>query len=346
MAAWASWGIAVRRLRLPGPEHRSGRLCHVGARPHRTARSRPSTPCTAALARARSSCGSEEQKQRWLPAMARCEKIGAFGLTEPEVGSGVARGLHDAPRHRDGDGWTRRREAWIGNATFADVTVIWARDVEDGQVKGFVVEKGRRGSRPRRWRARSRCASCRTRASVDYRVAEANRLADAQLLQGHARVLRMTRAGVAWEPWAAPGRLRARASPTPQARAVRPADRAVPARPGPAGAHARQHHGLALPGRPPRRSCRTRASTDEEHASLAKVFCTSRMRETVGFGRELIGGNGILLDHDVGRFVADAEAHLLLRRHPRDQRTDGRSSIQVSAPSSEEHEVSRLPSGA
>src|ERR1700748_826893 len=83
-------------------------------------------------------CGSEEQKQRWLPPMQRCEKIGAFGLTEPEVGSRGARGLMTSAR-RDGDGWILNGEkAWIGNATFADVVVIWARDVEDGQVKGFL----------------------------------------------------------------------------------------------------------------------------------------------------------------------------------------------------------------
>src|SRR5260370_24002854 len=72
--------------------------------------------------------------------MARMEKIGAFGLTEPEVGSGVARGLTTTAR-RDGDGWVLDgQKKGIGNATFADYVVIWARDVEDNQVKGFVVE--------------------------------------------------------------------------------------------------------------------------------------------------------------------------------------------------------------
>ena len=56
------------------------------------------------------------------------------------------------------------------------------------------------------------------------------------------------------------------------------------------------------------RSCRTRARCADEHASLAKAFCTARMRETVGWAREVLGGNGILLEHHVGRFVADAEA--------------------------------------
>src|SRR5499427_9929224 len=90
-------------------------------------------------------CGSEEQKQRWLPSMHRMEKIGAFGLTEPEVGSGAAGGL-TTTAWRDGDRWVLNgQKKWIGNATFADVTVIWARDEADNQVKGFLVEKGTPG---------------------------------------------------------------------------------------------------------------------------------------------------------------------------------------------------------
>ena len=86
-------------------------------------------------------CGSEEQKEQWLPPMARMEKIGAFGLTEPDVGSGAAGGLTTTAK-QEGDTWVLNgMKKWIGNATFADVTVIWARDVDDGNVKGFLVEK-------------------------------------------------------------------------------------------------------------------------------------------------------------------------------------------------------------
>src|SRR5437763_4446430 len=93
-------------------------------------------------------CGSEEQKQQWLPPMARLEKIGAFGLTEPAVGSGTSGGLTTTAR-REGDSWVLNgQKKWIGNATFSDVTVIWARDVADNQVKGFLVEKGTPGFKP------------------------------------------------------------------------------------------------------------------------------------------------------------------------------------------------------
>src|SRR6202046_1061039 len=85
-------------------------------------------------------CGSEEQKQKWLPPMARMEKIGSFGLTEPLVGSGASGGLLTTAR-REGDKWILNGEKkWIGNATWGDITIISARDVADNQVKGFIVE--------------------------------------------------------------------------------------------------------------------------------------------------------------------------------------------------------------
>src|SRR5690606_23721394 len=86
-------------------------------------------------------CGSEEQKAEWLPAMQQLKKIGAFGLTEPLVGSGTAGGLTTTSK-REGDKWILNgQKKWIGNSTFSDMTVIWARDLDDQQVKGFIVRK-------------------------------------------------------------------------------------------------------------------------------------------------------------------------------------------------------------
>src|SRR4029450_4549599 len=77
--------------------------------------------------------------------MPRLEQIGAFGLTEPDVGSGASRGL-TTTAHRDGDHWILSgQKKWIGNASFVDLIIIWARDEEDNQVKGFVVERGSNG---------------------------------------------------------------------------------------------------------------------------------------------------------------------------------------------------------
>jgi glutaryl-CoA dehydrogenase len=91
--------------------------------------------------------GSEEQRERWLPAMARLEKIGAFGLTEPKHGSDAV-GLETSAR-RDGDSYVLNgQKKWIGNGSIADYVIIWARG-EDGAVGGYVVETGgREGTLP------------------------------------------------------------------------------------------------------------------------------------------------------------------------------------------------------
>jgi glutaryl-CoA dehydrogenase len=145
-------------------------------------------------------CGSDEQKQRWLPPMARLEKIGAFGLTEPEVGSAASGGLTTTAK-RDGQTWILNgQKKWIGNATFADVTVIWARDEASNQVKGFLVEKGTPGFVAEKMENKIalRVVQNALITLTDCRVLEANRLQNANSFKDTARVLRMTRAGVAW----------------------------------------------------------------------------------------------------------------------------------------------------
>ncbi len=91
--------------------------------------------------------GSEEQKQRWLPAMAALDKIGAFALTEPNYGSDSV--ALETSVHRDGNSWVLNgAKRWIGNASVADVIVVWARDTHDGKVKAIVVEKNPDGTYP------------------------------------------------------------------------------------------------------------------------------------------------------------------------------------------------------
>jgi len=90
-------------------------------------------------------CGDEQQKQRWLPSMMRFDKIGSFGLTEPLVGSATSGGMMTTCR-REGSVWILNgQKKWIGNATFADINVIWAREEGSNQVKGFVVGKDNPG---------------------------------------------------------------------------------------------------------------------------------------------------------------------------------------------------------
>ncbi len=255
-------------------------------------------------------CGSEEQKQRWLPAMARMEMIGAFGLTEPDVGSGIAGDLATSAR-RDGDTWVLDGEKkWIGNAAFADLVVVWARDEADGEVKGFVVEGGTEGMSftKQEDKIALRVVQNATITLDGVRVPEENRLEKATSFAATAEVLRLTRAGVAWlATGCARGAYEHAAS---YAREREQFGR-------PIGAFQLVQDLLVrmLGNTTASIAMCTRASQlqDEgrmrdEHASLAKAFTTMRMRETVGWARELLGGNGILLAHHVGRFVADAEA--------------------------------------
>src|SRR5262249_10040930 len=255
-------------------------------------------------------CGSEEQKQRCLPPMARMEAIGAFGLTEPEVGSGASGGLTTTAR-REGESWVLSgQKKWIGNATFADLTIIWARDVEDNRVKGFVVEKGTPGFSTQKLEDKIALRVVQNALITldEVRVPEANRLQQANSFRDTAAVLKMTRASVAWQ---AVGCARGAY------------EHAL------AYAKRRQQFGRPIgrfqlvPDLLVRRLGNITASEcmvvrlsqlqdagvmKDEHASLAKAFCTVKMRETVGYARELLGGNGILLEEHVGRFVADAEA--------------------------------------
>jgi glutaryl-CoA dehydrogenase len=145
-------------------------------------------------------CGSEEQKQRWLPPMARLETIGAFGLTEPEHGSDSV-SLETSAR-RDGDGYVLNgRKRWIGNASYADVVVIWARD-EAGDVGAYLVERGTPGFDPSQvieGKIGKRAILQAEIALDDVHVPAANKLAEARTFRDAGRVLDTTRGGAAWE---------------------------------------------------------------------------------------------------------------------------------------------------
>jgi glutaryl-CoA dehydrogenase len=255
-------------------------------------------------------CGSEEQKERWLPAMARMELIGAFGLTEPDSGSDVARGLRTTAR-RDGDTWVLNgQKKWIGNGSFADLVIIWARDEATDRVLGFVVEQGAEGfsAVDLEDKIALRAVQNALITLEDVRVPEENRLQEAHSFRDTAKVLRMTRAGVAWSAVGC--------SRGAYEHALRYANERTQFGKPIASFQLVQDLLVRMLGNITASAALcTRLSqlqdagrmTDEQ-ASLAKAVSTVRMRETVGWARELMGGNGILLEHNVGRFVADAEA--------------------------------------
>jgi glutaryl-CoA dehydrogenase len=255
--------------------------------------------------------GSEEQKQKWLPQMARFEKIGCFGLTEPLVGSGASGGLTTTAK-RDGDTWILNGEKrWIGNAPWCDVSVIWARDLADNQVKGFIVEnKTTPGFSVEKIQNKISLKIVQNGHITlkDVRVPESNRLLGGNSFRDTAKVLKMTRYAVAWmATGCAMGAYEAAlkysqerlqfGKPIASFQLVQDllakmitnitASQCLIAR------QAQLH---------------AEGKLSDAHAALAKAFATSKCRETVAWAREVLGGNGIVADYKAARFFTDAEA--------------------------------------
>ena len=255
-------------------------------------------------------CGSEEQKQEWLPKMQKFEKIGAFGLTEPEVGSAVAGGMGTTCR-KEGDEWVLNgQKKWIGNATFSDITIIWARDEVSNRVKGFIVRKENPGFSAEKMKDKMALRTVQNALITlkDCRVPESDRLQKADSFKDTAKVLQMTRAGVAWQAvGCARGAYEAALKYTKKREQFgRPI----------ASFQLIQNHLVEMVSNltAMQTMCfrlsemQDAGQLKDEHASLAKVFCSMRTRDVVSRAREVMGGNGILLEYDVARFVADAEA--------------------------------------
>lgn len=254
--------------------------------------------------------GDQEQRDRWLPAMAAMDKIGAFAMTEPLGGSDVAGGMRTTAK-REGDTWVLNgAKRWIGNATFADLVVVWARDVDDNRVKGFVVETPAAGFVPVKIenKVAFRIVENAEITLSDVRVPEANRLQNIRSFRDVAEILRATRGGVAWQALGA---------------MIGAYEAAL------AYAKERKQFGKPIAGFQLVQDLLVKSLGNitaswgmlvqlarlqdagifrDEQSSLAKAFVTSRMREVVAWCRELLGGNGIVLDYDVARFFADAEA--------------------------------------
>ena len=255
-------------------------------------------------------CGSEEQRAEWMPKLASGEVLGAFGLTEPTSGSDSARGLKTVAT-RDGDNWVLNgSKRWIGNATFSDITIIWAKSAEDGQVKGFIVPSSSPGYTATKIEGKQ---SLRIVQNADITlenvvVPESMRLQNANSFTDTASVLRLTRAEVAWAAiGVAVGAYEAALRYTTE----------------------REQFGKPIAGHQLIQDLLVKSIGNitasiglctrvsqmlddgeqrDEHSALAKAFATARMRETVAWCREALGGNGIVLEYDVARFFADAEA--------------------------------------
>jgi glutaryl-CoA dehydrogenase len=254
--------------------------------------------------------GSPEQRAEWLPKFATAEWLGCFALTEPLSGSDSAQGLRTTATP-DGDDWILNgSKRWIGNGTIASHSIVWAKSTEDGQVKGFLVPTSTPG-----WSATKienkqalRIVQNADITLTDVRVPGAFKLANANSFRDTAAVLRLTRAEVAW---AAVGN-----SVGAYEGAVRyGSERVQFGKTIDSHQLIQEHYAKMLGNITSSIALCTRVSAmldsgeqRDEHAALAKEFATSRMRETVAWARESMGGNGIVLDYDVARHFADAEA--------------------------------------
>jgi glutaryl-CoA dehydrogenase len=212
---------------------------------------------------------------------------------------------------RDGDAWILNgAKRWIGNATFADYVVVWARDEEDNNVKGFVVEKGTPGFSPVKIEGKIafRIVENAEITLTDVRVPEENRLQGINSFRDVAEILRATRGGVAWQALgvmigayelALDYAKERKQFGRPIARFQLVQDLLVKS----LGNITASWGMLVQLAR-----LQDAGIFKDEHSSLAKAFVTARMREVVAWGREIFGGNGIVLDYDIARFFADAEA--------------------------------------
>lgn len=254
--------------------------------------------------------GADEQRARYLPSMARLDTIGAFALTEPDHGSDIAGGLATTAT-RDGDAWRLNgTKRWIGNGTIADIVVVWARDVADGQVKGFLVPGDadgyeattidHKGALRSVWQAEI--------TLTNVQVPDDHRLPGAESFRNTATVLASTRNTCAW---GALGHATAAYEIACQYAAQRVQfgrpiigfqlvqDKLVKML---AEVTAMQLYCLRLG-----RLIEEGRFTDTIGA-LAKMNNTSKARQVCAAARDLLGGNGLLLDHHVIRHMADIEA--------------------------------------
>lgn len=257
--------------------------------------------------------GNEEQKQRWLPAMATLEKIGAFGLTEPDHGSDSV--ALETTARKEGEHYVLNgRKRWIGNANIADVVIIWARDDDDGKVKGFILEKNDDGTYPDGYSTELITGKIGKRAiwqpdvSIEnVRVPAENKLAFGDSFRAVTRVLTATRSGASWES---------------VGHGIAAYEAAV--------TYAQQRHqfGKPIAGYQLVQNklanmlaeltamqliCFRLATLADQGkmtgsmASLAKMHTAQKARWICLQARDILGGNGLLLENHVARHMTDME---------------------------------------
>jgi glutaryl-CoA dehydrogenase len=260
--------------------------------------------------------GSEEQKARLLDDAANLRTTGAFALTEPEHGSDVAGGMETRARRVSVSGeaddyWILNgAKRWIGNGTFCDYMLVWARDEADGAVRGFIVGASLPGVSRSRIEHKIALRTVQNADIVfrDVRVAEADRFAGIRSFEDTNQLLRGSRMMVAWQ---AVGQQLA-AFDVARQYAV---ERQQFGRPLAKFQLIQQQLVTMLGNAVASMAVMARlaqlqeaGAADMPQVALAKSYTSARMRETVAMGRSILGGNGIVTDYRMAKIFADAEA--------------------------------------
>jgi len=254
--------------------------------------------------------GAPEQAERLDPDVRSFTLKGVFALTEPDHGSDVAGGMATTAR-RDGANWVLNgAKRWIGGASSADVFAVFARDFADGQVKAFLVPREASGIvlSPITGKIALRPMQNAVITLTGVRVSESNRLHGVNSWRDVSRILRAMRSDVAWI--ASGLQAGALESTLDYVRKREQFGKPI------GGFQLIQEklarmlgNTVASLGMVVQLSARQDAGDfSDENSALAKMWTSLHARETVALAREILGGNGILLEHDVARFFADAEA--------------------------------------
>jgi glutaryl-CoA dehydrogenase len=255
-------------------------------------------------------CGSEEQKNYWLPKMRDMEVLGSFGLTEPLVGSGAAGGLNTTCEKKDGKWILNGQKKWIGNSTFSDINIIWARDISDNNVKGFIVEADNPGFSVEKIEGKISLKIVQNGLITlnNCIIEEENRLQNANSFKDTSKVLKMTRAGVAWQSVGLS--MGAYETTVKYCNERKQFGKTIDSFQLTQSYLANMLGDLtAMQNMVFRLSqLQDNGTMNDQQASLAKVWITKAMRRLVSTGRELFGGNGILLEYDIAKYMADSEA--------------------------------------
>ncbi len=252
--------------------------------------------------------GSDEQQAQWLPRMATLDAVGAFGLTEPDHGSDSV--ALETTARPDGDGWVLDgAKRWIGNASIADVVVIWARSTEDDEVKGFLVQTPAEGftATTMEGKGASRAIWQADITLSGVRVPEAMRLPGAETFADAGRVLATTRGACAWmalghavaaydAALTYAGERKQFGKPLVSFQMVQ--DRLVRML---SDVTAMQLYCIQLA------ALETEGRLSPTIAGLAKLHNTRKAREIIAVARDMLGGNGVLLEHHVIRHMGDIE---------------------------------------